>query len=519
MIKGIGLQNFRSFTNKTFIELKPITVFVGKNSSGKSSLLRTFPLLRQSVEENTTGPILWYGRYVDFGDFTDVLSRNSEKKEITFSFSLSTPPELLQRYSYYRLTSKNIQAMDIEVELTVYSKDKKTKTKTIKITLSNATIFITMDENNSNVKLFIESNNKKIERDGIIAKNLGQFIPNLSLKGKEENINSTTSFFLRHSRNDKALELSFIDLAVKYIKPYFHTKSDINQIMDSFKRIAFMPKDDAESLITFLFREQKTFSKNFQFQHDDIMNELYPHVVGWNINNIIDIINTCLSNLFRGVKYIAPLRATSERFYRFQDLQVNEIDHTGSNLAMLLNSLKPTDKSKFEAWTKLNFDFIIKVEQSGSHFAILINTGENSENYNVSDMGFGYSQVLPIVTAIWLETERRTTSYRNPITFIIEQPELHLHPSYQNNLARIFAKVITKAKENNVDLKIIFETHSQTMIEALGEYIEENEGLLEDDISILVFEKNEAQQTIVKNSYFDENGFLQNWPVGFFSGK
>ncbi|EEI7951961.1 AAA family ATPase, partial [Salmonella enterica] len=96
MIRGIGIQNFRSFVDRTFIDIKPITVFVGKNSSGKSSLLRTFPLLRQSVEENTTGPILWYGRYVDFGDFTDVLSRNTENKEITFSFSLQVPPELTQ---------------------------------------------------------------------------------------------------------------------------------------------------------------------------------------------------------------------------------------------------------------------------------------------------------------------------------------------------------------------------------------------------------------------------------------
>ncbi|HDX7867541.1 TPA: DUF3696 domain-containing protein, partial [Escherichia coli] len=59
----------------------------------------------------------------------------------------------------------------------------------------------------------------------------------------------------------------------------------------------------------------------------------------------------------------------------------------------------------------------------------------------------------------------------------------------------------------------------QTMIEALGEYIEENESLSQDDISILVFEKDDKQQTIVKKSYFDENGFLKNWPVGFFSGK
>lgn len=518
MIKGIGLQNFRSFVNKTFIDLKPITVFVGKNSSGKSSLLRTFPLLRQSVEENTTGPILWYGRYVDFGDFTDVLSRNSEKKEITFSFSLSIPPEVSQRYTYYRSTDLAKQPTDIEAELTVYSKDKKTKTKTIKLILADLTIFISMDES-SNVKLLIESDDKTIERDGIIAKNLGQFIPNLILKGKEDSPPPSTSFYLRHSRHDRALELSFIDSAAKYIKKYFHTKSDINQVTEAFKRIGFIPKTYASKLVAFLFKEQKVFSRNFEFQHDEIMNELYPFIIGWNINNLIDIINTSLSDSFRNVKYIAPLRATSERFYRFQDLQVNEIDHTGSNLAMLLNSLRPADKSKFEDWTKLNFDFIIKVEQSGSHFAILINTGENSENYNVSDMGFGYSQVLPIVTAIWLETERRATTVRKPITFIIEQPELHLHPSYQHNLASIFAKVVTKAKENNVDLKIIFETHSQTMIEALGEYIEENESLSQDDISILVFEKDDKQQTIVKKSYFDENGFLKNWPVGFFSGK
>ncbi|AIU87103.1 MULTISPECIES: DUF3696 domain-containing protein [Pectobacterium] len=518
MIRGIGLENFRSFVSKTFIDLKPITVLVGKNSSGKSSLLRTFPLLRQSVEENTTGPILWYGRYVDYGDFTDVLSKNSENREITFSFSLSIPPEIAQKYSYYRFNDLTDQSTNIETELTVYSKDKKTKTKKIKIILNDAIITLFLDENN-NVKLQIESEDRSLERDGIIAKNLGQFIPNIHLKGKEETPITSGPFYLRNSRNDRALETSFIDSASKFIKPYFHMKSDIEQVADAFRRVSFSHKKHASKLVGFLFREQKTFSKNFEHHQDEIMKKLYPFVIGWNINNLIDIINISLSDVFRNVKYIAPLRATSERFYRFQDLQVNEIDHTGSNLAMLLNSLRPIDKVRFEDWTKSNFDFVIKVEQTGAHFAILINTGENSENYNISDMGFGYSQVLPIVTAIWLETERRATAPKKPITFIIEQPELHLHPSYQHNLARIFAKVVTKAKDNKIDLKIIFETHSQTMIEALGECIEDNTGLLEDDISILVFEKNEKQQTIVTKSHFNKDGFLQNWPVGFFSGR
>lgn len=518
MIKGIGLENFRSFVNKTYIELKPITVFVGKNSSGKSSLLRTFPLFRQSVEENTTGPILWYGRYVDYGDFTDVLSKNSESKDITFSFSLSIAPEIAQRYSYYRFNDLYEKNTNVNIELTVYSKDKKTKTKTIKVTLDDSMITMSLDDNN-NVKLQIESQGKIIERDNIIAKNLGQFIPNLHLKGKEETTLTSNTFYLRGPRRDRALESSFIDAASKHIKKYFHVKSDIKQVSNSFNKVTFIPKKNATSLVEFLFKEQKTFSKNFEIHSKEIMNELYPSIVGWNINNLIDIINSSLSNSFGNVKYIAPLRATSERFYRFQDLQVNEIDHTGSNLAMLLNSLKPSDKIRFEEWTKSNFDFVIKVEQTGSHFAILINTGESSENYNISDMGFGYSQVLPIVTAIWLETDRKNTPIRKPIIFIIEQPELHLHPAYQHNLAKVFAKVITKAKASKIELKIIFETHSQTMIEALGECIEDETGLSEEDVSILVFEKNEQQHTIVKKSYFDENGYIQNWPIGFFSGR
>ncbi|HEP1064739.1 DUF3696 domain-containing protein [Klebsiella aerogenes] len=516
MMKGIGLQSFRSFVDKTYVELKPITVFVGKNSSGKSSLLRTFPLLRQSVEENTTGPVLWYGRLVDFGDFTDVLSRTSESNEITFSFSLLISAEAIQRYSYYRFNNTDPH-LTIDTELTVYSKDKKTKTKTIKLTCEELSVTINLDDN-ANVKLQIKYKDRTIEREGITARNLGQFIPNIQLKRKEESSQTIPPFFY-HSRNERPLELSFIETASKSIKSYFHVKTDISQITDAFKKVGFLTRKDSEAIIKFLFREQKTFSKHFDSHRSKIMDDLYPYLVGWNINNVIETVNSALSEFYKNVKYIAPLRATSERFYRFQDLQVNEIDHTGSNLAMLLNSLRQVEKTRFEEWTKKNFDFVIKVEQTGAHFAILINSGEGSENYNISDMGFGYSQVLPIVTAIWLETERRALNSRKPITFIIEQPELHLHPSYQYNLAKIFAKVVTQAKENNIDLKIIFETHSQTMIEALGECIENNIGLSQDDISVLVFEKNSLQQTIVRKSYFDEEGFLQNWPVGFFSGN
>lgn len=74
MLQSIRLRNLRSFAdtdNSPYIDLKPITVLIGKNSSGKSTFLRSLPLLRQSVEAHTTGPILWYSSYVDFGAFSE----------------------------------------------------------------------------------------------------------------------------------------------------------------------------------------------------------------------------------------------------------------------------------------------------------------------------------------------------------------------------------------------------------------------------------------------------------------
>lgn len=86
MLKSLSIENLRSF-NKTTINIKPITVFV--ETAVKSSFLRTFPLLRQLFEANTTGPILWFGRLVDFGDFSEVVSNANPTNPINFCFELN----------------------------------------------------------------------------------------------------------------------------------------------------------------------------------------------------------------------------------------------------------------------------------------------------------------------------------------------------------------------------------------------------------------------------------------------
>jgi len=88
----IRVRNLRSIKDSGDIPIKPLTLSVGSNSSGKSTLLRLFPLLRQSIATRTTGPILWNGDYVDFGSFEESLRRGSDSESIDLTFTFK--PEI-----------------------------------------------------------------------------------------------------------------------------------------------------------------------------------------------------------------------------------------------------------------------------------------------------------------------------------------------------------------------------------------------------------------------------------------
>jgi hypothetical protein len=90
-LRSLRLTNYRSFLDTGTIELRPIVVLVGANSSGKSSLLRFFPLLRQTHEKPTRGPLLWYGDDVDLGDFSNVVCRAADEPRIGVEMDLAVP--------------------------------------------------------------------------------------------------------------------------------------------------------------------------------------------------------------------------------------------------------------------------------------------------------------------------------------------------------------------------------------------------------------------------------------------
>lgn len=112
---------------------------------------------------------------------------------------------------------------------------------------------------------------------------------------------------------------------------------------------------------------------------------------------------------------------------------------------------------------------------------------------------------------------KRNHKYRDDDSeklFVIEQPELHLHPKMQGKFLNAVIGILHYCRRNDVKVNFVIETHSETLINGIGNRIYKK-SISEDDVNVIVFNREENNST-VKVVKFDENGRLMDWPFGFF---
>ncbi len=263
------------------------------------------------------------------------------------------------------------------------------------------------------------------------------------------------------------------------------------------------------------------FIKNFD--NIDKRKKLNELIIMYKLSDIYSRLSEYILYYFTSVFYIAPVRATAERYYRLRNTSVDEVDCSGKNLPIFINSLSENDYKNFQRWTEKNLGFIIEKSLSEGHVSLKIRKTESQKAVNLSDSGFGYSQILPIITQLWYITHKKIDGFFRykriiPITILIEQPELHLHPALQAKLVDVMVKVI-KSSYNSRYINFIIETHSETIINRLGNLIYW-EKIEKDDVAIFMFNREiEKQNTNIELSNFDDNGYLNDWPIGFFEPK
>ncbi len=509
-MKSIRIQNLRSLKNTGIVEISPITVLVGENSSGKSSFLRAFPLIRQSYEVSSSGPILWYGKYVDFGSFSESVNTFSDKKEINFAFDFG---KTRIPYKQMQVLSEDVEKFNLKLNIRIVS-DLKREARTDRLELQLEDNFIETEFSNDGMIAYLKIN--KNDAGNLLNTRViqsGGLVPHF-LISNDKLVYSPNRLMRRFNEG----------MLADIFKNYVHHKTEIKTIHTIYENISIGSSIKMlESMKNIPRSTSTTWANNvnkWDINSDDFV-KLRDKLIFYNAFRLFDICNEELSNFAQSIRYIAPLRATAERYYRIQNLAVDEVDYQGQNLPMFLRNLTETERRRFSAWSERLFGFSPQPSSSGGHTSIFISQGDGPK-YNITDMGFGFSQLLPIITQLWQLSQKRIIrknwhSDDTRIIFTVEQPELHLHPRMQSKLAIAFSTIIKQARADGIDLRIILETHSETILNTFGNLLIKNE-LNQSDINIILFEKKDSNRpSKVTISKFDENGYLTNWPYGFFN--
>lgn len=532
LMKEIQIKNFRSLKDTGLQKLSPITVLVGENSSGKSTFLRAFPLLKQSISKRTSGPILWAGDvddYVDFGSFEETVT-NDGSNSITFGFKFNIN-EFDGSRMYYtyddfgnKVTIGNTN-QDVFYEMTICSSDVKDYVSSLVLTINNTQVHFDLEKMsvNTNGGLFYQQPNDKTSALDSDLNNGVRYRPYFSFSrsfGFE--LPDIGGLFERITECINARE--------KDAREWYDFRQMVCEIgAELINNGRLSPLSEK--------KDNRRYSSSYIKLHNNLISAIQDADNSGELEEICKLffiykffmstIDEFIYEYFKQVHYIAPLRATAERYYRLRNLAVDEVDYQGKNLPIFINSLTSKQLKMFQSWTNEHFGFSVSTDKSRGHLSLQIQLSGSDKKINLSDTGFGYSQVLPIITQLWeLSSQKRNNSQRRagvtqtiPLVIAIEQPELHLHPAVQARLAKAFIACIDLARKNKCELQLLIETHSETIVNYFGRAIAR--GMLKpEDVSVIMFEKGATESiTAVKNSSYDRDGFLLNWPYGFFDSE
>ncbi len=145
-----------------------------------------------------------------------------------------------------------------------------------------------------------------------------------------------------------------------------------------------------------------------------------------------------------------------------------------------------------------------------------LNLIDERANISVSlrDVGVGISQVLPVLVNAYSKENRVSA---------IEQPELHLHPKLQSELADVFINTALGEEKKT----FLIETHSEHLLLRIMRRIRETtngelpdgiEAIEAKDVQVLfVMPSQNGEGSVIKKIALDEEGeMIDNWPGGFF---
>ncbi len=438
MLKEIRLKNFKCFREETTFPLSTINLLTGINGRGKSTLLQSMLLMKQSVEHNEyTNKLILNGSCVNLGTYEDLQNSESaleEEVEIEFNSYLYDDNTLYNLEIYYKILS-TLQVVSIKLLFNMEYEDKKSSYEDL--------------------------------------------LELIDAKGNYSNSIVKTTNVYRARNIPMAHKMPSMDTRVFIENSYLHLIGLLPYISEAASIVndAISTKDDNSAL------EYKQIEK---------------------------------MNFYNKIHYTAADRLGSQEYYK--KINLNDfisVDKKGENLATVIFELKENlvndklylgkDAKNLEQqvgeWLSQIFDTKVEIEVIDNSYTFELLFTINGKTHKPTNVGFGYSYILPIIVSGLIAKEGEI--------LIIENPEAHLHPKAQSELTKFLAKVAS------CGVQIFIESHSEHILNGLRvAIIEEEFEITNEDVNVLYFHDNE-------DSYFTKipikpNGKIEVRKEGFF---
>ncbi len=410
-ITAISVQGFKSLANESRIEVRPLTILAGANSSGKSSIMQPLLLMKQTLEASyDPGPLLLNGpnaKFTSVNQFISRLQKNSDCQEFSFEIEHVIYPTLKIMFSLGENQTLEIREMII---------------------------------GESNHPLHLRPNQSSGELEKVIS----------IVRQKKLPEGMKWSVFRNRCFLNVAFEALNDEAKVKF--------SPVLQIYESGIFSFFVFQEELHNII---------------------------HVPGLRGNPERVYPMTATGPDFPGTfeNYVATIIAD---WQRKRDDRLKHLEAMLTDLGLTWKiSAKPVNDTQVE----LQVGRLPKAKR------------DSEDLVSIADVGFGVSQVLPVLVALLVAKPGQLV--------YLEQPELHLHPRAQYALAKILADTAKRG------VKLVVETHSALLLLQVQTLVAKRD-LDPNLVKLHWFSRSgEDGMTSIQSADLDENGAFGDWPEDF----
>jgi AAA15 family ATPase/GTPase len=445
-VQAFRLYNFMAFEDTNWIELNKICLIFGSNSSGKTAIIRGLRLLRQSLDCGKK--LLCFSKVddLDLGSFINAIHHDAN-------------PDITDQSEHHHDANSDTNNQSEQIQYPELGFGFNIETKIIDDSLIL----------------------KKIEDfrkiDGFFIDRPEIFLSPDSLKHYEVSIGFT---YINNQITLQRLEISFVaeqnntisKLPLIKLVNMGDTNADFQNLVSISDGWWF--KSTLFKIAGITLINQNGFLPSLS-DNPALKNDVAYSL----LQKITDQLMQEIREFLQSIYYLGPIRPDPRRVYALDNLEL--LQWSKQDLMPFQKFLAgPIDTEDWdniiESMNELKLCQNIR-RNPGEYFGgALVSRVEICDRLtgvwnSIKDIGYGFSQVLPIIATGWLA--------KNDALIIIEQPELHLHPRAQMLLMNFFVKVVNtrnyfdeKIKEES-KVSFLLETHSEHILLRLRRCIAE----------------------------------------------